>query len=115
MTDDDALEAQIHYSQLLISNLKLQLCNAILLEKIRGKKRPCKPRSCFVRDWIIERPLHSHYDNLMKTLLDTYMPGYKYYLMIDNDLYRDTREAHTEDSQAGHKVLIQVPGTYYLP
>ncbi|KAK3888138.1 hypothetical protein Pcinc_007783 [Petrolisthes cinctipes] len=78
MTDDEVFEGQLQYNQMLIRNLKLQLYCTILLEKKRDKKRPRKPRTCFVRDWIIENPLHGHSDTLMKTLLDTDKPTIRF-------------------------------------
>ncbi|KAK3883110.1 hypothetical protein Pcinc_012538 [Petrolisthes cinctipes] len=64
MTDNDAFEAQFHYNQLLISNLKLQLCCTIILEKIRGKKRLRMPGSCFTYSLMVCTTwtlAHEHY------------------------------------------------------
>ena len=52
----------------------------------RGRRRP---RQCWVRNWVLERPMFGQYEVLMDQLLNSDIYGYRNYVQLSSELFRE--------------------------
>ena len=80
--------------------LIITLCAAafLLLEKMRRRNRPQqnpdhviprRPRSCWVRPWVLRRPLFGQYENLMVELCREDKKGYANFQRVPPELFNE--------------------------
>lgn len=89
MTDDE-FRHRLNFNKLMINQLKIRLYASMLLrvsQEKKRKKRTSRPRRWFTRSWILERPIHGHYHQLLRQLSQTDKETFKYYLRMDAELF----------------------------
>ena len=112
---------QVNYRRKVI----LKACVDVTLAAIRiaeeelgpVAKKPRKVRSCWTRQWLLDRPLFGQYEQLMTVLRETDPEGFKAFQRLTPDLWNEVYEKVAprierkttmmrEPISAGHRLAI---------